>query len=641
MNFRHSFYPVTDAAGAVTSVVSFSRDITESRKAEERMRHLASFPLLNPTVIMELDSAGNVVYSNPYSDRISREAGLEGPQGILPADMAVVFRELEERQGSTASREVAIGDRTFQLGIFRPRGLELYRVHGLDITERKRAQDSLSETRDYLEKLINYANAPIIVWSPDSSITRFNGAFEKLSGYKAGEVIGRKLEILFPDDSKEASLAEIKRTAMGGQLETIEIPILRKDGSKRVALWNSANIYDKDGRTVISTIAQGQDITERKQAGEQVLRLAEAVQAEKDRLSALVNSITDEIWFADTGGRFVLANPKALEEFGMASSPGRDIAEMAASLEVLRPDGSPRPVEEAPPLRALKGEVVTAEEELVRTPGSGEFRRRQVSSAPVRDAAGNIIGSVSVVRDITDRRRAELALQKARERNSQQEKLAAIGRLAGGVAHELRNPLAAMKNAAYYLGMAADGSDPSVAETIAVLNREIARSDSIISSLLGLARPAQPSRTEIDVSAVLESTLGTLRLPAGVALETRLDEALPPVAADAGQLSIVFGNLMRNACEAMPGGGRLSVASSAEGGRVTVTIADTGSGMPPEVLSRLFEPLFSTKQGGTGLGLSVAKMLVEGSGGTIEAQSEAGKGSTFTIRLPAKWRAEG
>ena len=368
----------------------------------------------------------------------------------------------------------------------------------IDITGRKRAEESLAETRDYLEKLISYANAPIIVWGPDTRITRFNGAFEKLAGYGAEEVLGRRLELLFPEDSKESSLREIERTAMGGHWETIEIPILRKDGATRIALWNSANIYDKDGRTVISTIAQGQDITERK--------------------------------------------------------------------------------------------------------------------------------------------KAEQALHKARERNSQQEKLAAIGRLAGGVAHELRNPLAAMKNAAYYLNMTVDRSDPMVLETLAVIDREIARSDSIITSLLGLARPAQPSRREVDVGALVEAVLEHQPRPPGVSLETRLDGTLPRVTADPAQLSIALGNIVRNGYEAIPGEGTLSVSSSAEGGWVVVEVADSGTGMSPEVLGRLFEPLYTTKPGGTGLGLSVAKMLVEGSGGRIDVRSEPGRGSVFTVRLPVKGR---
>jgi PAS domain S-box-containing protein len=135
-------------------------------------------------------------------------------------------------------------------------------------------------------------------------------------------------------------------------------------------------------------------------------RLLAAVEEEKDRLSALVHSISDEIWFADTQGRFTLANPSALREFRLEE--GRvDVETLAAGLEVLRPDGSPRPIEEAPPLRALRGEVLRDQEEIVRTPATGERRYRQVSATPVRDAGGKIVGSVSVARDITDRKRGE------------------------------------------------------------------------------------------------------------------------------------------------------------------------------------------------------------------------------------------
>ena len=124
---------------------------------------------------------------------------------------------------------------------------------------------------------------------------------------------------------------------------------------------------------------------------------------------ALIDSIPDEVWFADAQGRFTLANPSALREFNIGASGLVDVEEMARSLEVYRADGSPRPVEEAPPLRALNGETVRNQEELVRTPVHGELRYRQVSASPVRDAAGNIVGSVSVVRDITERKRAEQA----------------------------------------------------------------------------------------------------------------------------------------------------------------------------------------------------------------------------------------
>jgi PAS domain S-box-containing protein len=139
-----------------------------------------------------------------------------------------------------------------------------------DITERKLAEDELLETRNYLDKLIRYANAPIIVWDPYGQITRFNRAFEVLTGYASEEVMGRDLDILFPQSSRVDSLDKITRALAGEYLESVEIPILRKDGEVRIALWNSANIYDADGSNLLATIAQGNDITRRKRAEEEL-----------------------------------------------------------------------------------------------------------------------------------------------------------------------------------------------------------------------------------------------------------------------------------------------------------------------------------------------------------------------------------
>jgi PAS domain S-box-containing protein len=138
-----------------------------------------------------------------------------------------------------------------------------------------------------------------------------------------------------------------------------------------------------------------------------------AVHQEKNRLSALLNSIQDEVWFADTQKKFTLINPSALLEFNLSPSNGIMIEKLAQNLEVYRPDGSPRPVEEAPPLRALQGEVLRNQEEMVRTPAKGEIRYREVSAAPVRDAGGSVIGSLTVVRDITERKQMEQQLKQS------------------------------------------------------------------------------------------------------------------------------------------------------------------------------------------------------------------------------------
>jgi two-component system, sensor histidine kinase len=156
------------------------------------------------------------------------------------------------------------------------------------------------------------------------------------------------------------------------------------------------------------------DITERRRAEDDVQQLLAAARAEKEWLSLVLNSITDEVWFTSTQKRYTLANAAALREFGRTSVEGLTVEKAIENLVVLRADGSPRPLEEAPPLRALTGEIVRNEEQIVLTPRTGELRHRQVSSAPVREASGKIIGSVSVVSDITERKRAEQALRESR-----------------------------------------------------------------------------------------------------------------------------------------------------------------------------------------------------------------------------------
>lgn len=232
-------------------------------------------------------------------------------------------------------------------------------------------------------------------------------------------------------------------------------------------------------------------------------------------------------------------------------------------------------------------------------------------------------------------------LREAQERLVRQERLAVLGELAGGVGHELRNPLGAIKNAAYFLNMALQEPEPEVKETLEILEKEVATSERIISSLLDFARPKPPIRRKVDVNAVVQEALSRASVPEDVEVFTQLDEALPTILADAEQLAQIFTNIVLNAIQSMPEGGQLTVKSEVpDPGWVAVSFSDTGVGIPEKSLGKLFEPLFTTKAKGIGLGLAVSRALVESHQGNIDVQSEVGKGSTFTVRLPMR-KAEG
>jgi len=223
----------------------------------------------------------------------------------------------------------------------------------------------------------------------------------------------------------------------------------------------------------------------------------------------------------------------------------------------------------------------------------------------------------------------------AQEKLVRSERLAVLGQLAGGVGHELRNPLGAIKNAAYFLNMALKKPEPEVKETLEILDKEVATSERIVSSLLDFARPKPPTRRKMDINEVVQEVLSGAKVPDNVKVVRQLDESLVAIMADPDQLGQVFSNIIRNGIQAMPEGGQLMVKSEVfRPGWVVISISDTGVGIPPKEQQRVFEPLFTTKAKGIGLGLAVTSILVEGHGGTIEVQSKVGKGSTFTVRLP-------
>jgi signal transduction histidine kinase len=215
------------------------------------------------------------------------------------------------------------------------------------------------------------------------------------------------------------------------------------------------------------------------------------------------------------------------------------------------------------------------------------------------------------------------------------ERLAAIGELAGSVGHELRNPLGVIRNAAYYLRKRLGAEGAEVLEMVNLMDAQVDVCDRTIAALLDFARPEQAVLEPTDIHAVIAEVLSAVPTPEGVTVDVQLDPAVPLVQADRHQITEVFANFLSNACQAMDSKGEVCIRTAVEpeGDRVRVEFADSGPGIAPENLARIFDPLFTTKAKGIGLGLVVCKRFVERQGGELSVRSDPGQGAVFTVRL--------
>ena len=231
-------------------------------------------------------------------------------------------------------------------------------------------------------------------------------------------------------------------------------------------------------------------------------------------------------------------------------------------------------------------------------------------------------------------------LLQAQDQLVRTEKLAVIGQLAGSVAHDLRNPLGAINNAVYYLKRQFAASElvksnPRIGQFLDIAEEEVEQSNRIISDLMAFARVNPPSLAPINLQTVIESALSSMQNVETIQVVKRFEPELPNVLADDAQLRRVFDNLMKNSQEAMPEGGDLTIEARKVNQYVEVAFSDTGIGISEENLKRVFDPLFTTKSQGTGLGLSASQQIVSNHGGTLDVVSMPGAGTTFTVRLPA------
>lgn len=409
-------------------------------------------------------------------------------------------------------------------------------------------------------------------------------------------------------------------------------------------------------------------------ATEEELRASnEELQATLDELNkasayseGLLKNMVDGLGVIDLEGKVIDSNAPLLEMFGLKKE---DVLGLPL-VQLLSQRIEPTEIEKLTDMIGqLMAGVTVGTTEMVITAKDGTQVTVSVAPSVVRDVKGNPIMLFAVMRDITERKRMEREIQDKNEqleaqneelrateeelrasneelRETQEqlirsEKLAAIGQLAGGVGHELRNPLGAIKNAVYYIrGKLAKSElgqkEPRVMEFLDIMDDEINASNKIINDLLGFSRVGKPSVSLTRINRVIDDALARVPVPENIKLTKHLDTDLSEVEIDPDQIQQVLVNMILNAVQAMPEGGKLTIGAKEKDRFLEVKIADTGCGIPDEAVDKIFDPLFTTKAKGIGLGLAVCKSIIDRHDGNIEVKSKPGKGTTFSIKLPLK-----
>lgn len=483
------------------------------------------------------------------------------------------------------------------------------------VEDERRARDAVAQSEARYRNLFETASDAIYTLDVHASFTSVNEATCEMAGRAREELLGRSPLPLLA--SRElAMVKEHFKAALAGSARRYECHFVRPDGSRRLASVTNSPI--RHGNKVIGILGVARDVTDERQR-------ALALERSEARYTRLVESAADAIFTIDALGIMTAVN-RSLERssgwpreslIGTAFSAlidARDLHLLAAATRETF-EGARRRVE-------------------LRYPSlDGETRLCSLTLTPLTET-GRVTGALGIVRDVTDEKRMT-------EQLMQQEKLAAVGQLVSGVAHELNNPLASVMAFAQLL-LAAPENAPHDRRAIDAINQEAKRAAKIVSNLLTFARQHQPERTLADLNRVIEDTLELRRYALRVAqveIEAQLDPALPITWADPFQLQQVVLNLVTNAEQALSswsGDRRIIVSTERVRGDLVIAIADTGPGIATEHLSRIFNPFFTTKPvgEGTGLGLSISDGIVREHGGRIRVESSAGKGARFVIELP-------
>jgi PAS domain S-box-containing protein len=510
-------------------------------------------------------------------------------------------------------------------------------------TERKAAEDHLESLKKFDERVIDSLGDALLIIDPeDYTILNVNKSVLDQLKLERKDLIGKTCyrathSLLVPCGSQHP--CPIRKVLETGKPITVEHTHLDNEHNELFVEVSAYPVKNVKGKTVVIHVAK--NITQRK-------LMERDLRASEEKFRAITDCALDAIVMIDDKQRIVYWNPAAERIFGYKKE---EVLGTFSSFLV------PKRLHESME-KGLSGINKTSSKpfagtlETVGRKKNGVEFPLEISGSQMQMREATF--SVAILRDATERKRMQnklneysshlkymvelrtAQLKDANERLVRSERLATIGELAGMIGHDLRNPLAGIKNATYLLKKKGTAiSEANYRDMLEIIEKAIGHSDKIINELLDYAREIHLELQDCSLRKLLTEVLVTLKIPKKVKIINNIPEK-SIVRIDESKLERVFINLVKNAIDAMPNGGALTIESKIVAGNSEISFADTGSGISDEILPKLFLPLITTKAQGMGFGLAICKRIIEAHRGTITVKTAKGKGTTFIIALPLK-----
>ena len=541
------------------------------------------------------------------------------------------------------------------------RALRMIGTHQ-DITERKRAEENLRESEERYRSLFNQMLDGVYRSTHGGRFVDVNSAFVKMFRYSSKQevldITDIKKQLYFSPEERGSHILDT------GQEEVEVYRMRRKDGSEVWVEDHGRYVHGEQGHIIYH---EGilRDVTERKRLQEELrqhsLHLEELVaertrdlRESEEKYRELFEACPVSLWEEDFSvvKQFLdELRQKGVSDFGayFANHP-TDIAKCAALVKILNVNEATLDLYNAKSKveiigglsgvlteesnRAFVGELVALaqgkkyyEGELENRTLGGETKQCNVICAVVPGYEQSLAKVLICIVDLTPQKKLEAQLVKS-------QRLAAIGETAAMVGHDLRNPLQGIAGATYNIRRnLRNAPDPSTKEMLAVIDNGVQHANGIINDLLEFSREMQLQLVPTTPKSIVRQTLTDVKIPNNITVEDTTADA-PEILADEPKIKRVLTNLIQNAIDAMPEGGKLSISSMNTQQEVSISIRDTGVGIPQDMVEKIWTPLYTTKAKGIGLGLPICRRIIEAHGGTISIESTVGKGTTFTLKLP-------